>query len=276
MDHREAGKLWEANAEAWTALARAGYDVCRDLYNTPTFLRILPPIDRLAGLDIGCGEGHNTRLLAARGARMSAIDIAETFIRHARASEEQRPLGIQYQVASALELPFGDEQFDFATAFMSFQDMPRQETAFREAWRVLKPGGFLQFSIIHPCFTAVANGWVTDESGRRTALKVANYFDRDQYQIEEWTFSSAPEEVAKRYPKFRIANFDRTLGEWLNIVLSAGFQLEEFAEPAPSKGDLQRDPRQYAARIVPWFLIVRGRKPLAFPSQSNQADHPDP
>ena len=38
---------------------------------------MLPDVRGLAGLDIGCGEGHNTRLLAGRGARLTAIDISE-------------------------------------------------------------------------------------------------------------------------------------------------------------------------------------------------------
>jgi hypothetical protein len=35
MDHREAGRYWDDNADAWTELARAGYDVYRDHLNTP-------------------------------------------------------------------------------------------------------------------------------------------------------------------------------------------------------------------------------------------------
>src|SRR5205807_5596481 len=82
MDHREAGRYWNESAESWTKLARAGYDVYRDYLNTPAFFAMLPSVEGLAGLDIGCGEGHNTRLLSERGARVTAIDIAEVFIAH--------------------------------------------------------------------------------------------------------------------------------------------------------------------------------------------------
>src|SRR5258708_2642933 len=84
LDHVAA--CWEGNAETWTRQSRAGYDVYRDQNNTPAFLAMLPPIAGLDGIDLGCGEGGNTRLLAARGARMHAIDIAPTFIRHARSA----------------------------------------------------------------------------------------------------------------------------------------------------------------------------------------------
>src|ERR1051325_7910568 len=100
MNHEEVGRFWNANADAWTQLARAGYDIYRDYFNTPAFLRMLPAVEGLTGLDIGCGEGHNTRLLAQRGARMTAIDISDTFLRHAGNLERQKPLGIHYQNAS--------------------------------------------------------------------------------------------------------------------------------------------------------------------------------
>src|SRR3954466_13710020 len=145
MDHQEVGRFWNANAPVWTTLARAGYDVYRDYLNTPAFFELLPDVAGLAGLDIGCGEGHNTRLLARRGARMTAVDIAEAFIGHARRAESDEPLGIDYRIASAAALSCADGAFDFATGFMSFMDVPETGQVVAEAFRVLRPGGFLQF-----------------------------------------------------------------------------------------------------------------------------------
>lgn len=145
MNHREVGRFWNTNAEVWTKLARAGYDVYRDYLNTPAFFNLLPDVTGLVGLDVGCGEGHNTKLLANRGAYMAAIDIAEVFIEHARLAQEQSSLGIKFGVASAVELPFANESFDFITGFMSFMDIPETECVLAECHRVLKPGGFLQF-----------------------------------------------------------------------------------------------------------------------------------
>ena len=257
----DVGKIWENNAEGWTVMARAGYDEARDLFNTPTFLDILPAIEGRTGLDIGCGEGHNTRLLADRGAKMFGIDIAETFIRHARDAEAQSPKGIEYHVGSALELPFQDEQFDFATAFMSMQDMPQQDIALTEAFRVTRPGGFLQFSITHPCFQTPRWEWKCDDSGRKVALLVGDYIDRGAVRVEEWTFGAAPPEMAGQFPKFKTPYFERTLSDWLNLLLRVGYQLEEFAEPTPSDEVLERQPRLYDARIIAYFFMIRCRKP---------------
>ena len=195
MDHREVGRYWDGNADAWTKLARAGYDVYRDYLNTPAFFAMLPDVEGLLGLDIGCGEGHNTRLLAGRGARVVAVDIAETFVHHARQLEAQEPLGIQYHAASAVELPFADSSFDFATGFMSFMDIAETDLVLAEAYRVLKPGGFLQFSITHPCYDTPHRRNLRDENGIAYAIEVGDYFRNLQGEVTEWLFGAAPPEA---------------------------------------------------------------------------------
>lgn len=140
MDHAQVGRYWNENAEVWSKLVRAGYDVYRDHLNTPAFLNMLPEVQGLRGLDLGCGEGHNTRQLARKGALMTGIDISENFIRYAREAESREPLGIEYQVASAAAVPFPREHFQFLTAFMSLMDMPDHAVVLAEAWRVLEPG----------------------------------------------------------------------------------------------------------------------------------------
>jgi hypothetical protein len=53
LNHEEAGRYWEGNAEAWTRLARAEYDVYRDGLNTPAIFELLPDVGGLTGLDVG-------------------------------------------------------------------------------------------------------------------------------------------------------------------------------------------------------------------------------
>lgn len=260
MDHIEAGRYWNDNAEVWTQLARGGYDLYRDKLNTPTFLASLPEVRGRAGLDLGCGEGHNTRLLAERGARMTAIDISEIFISHARAAEAARPLGITYQVASAVELPFPDEAFDFVVAFMSLMEFPETERALAEARRVLRPGGFLQFSIEHPCFSTPHRRQLRDANGMTYAIEVGGYFQRSRAAIEEWIFGAAPVEVKAGMRKFRIPRFPRPLHEWVNLLVEGGFTIERMEEPVPSAETVREVPYIQDASVVPYFLHVRARK----------------
>jgi SAM-dependent methyltransferase len=179
----EVAAYWEGNAEAWTHYSRRGYDVYRDALNTPAFLAMLPPVGGLCGLDVGCGEGSNTRALARRRARMHAIDIAATFIRHALFTEKADPLGILFNVADAVSLPFPDCSFDFVTAFMSMMDVPDQATAFQETWRVLRPGGFLQFSILHPCFFPTHRHVLREADGTTRAIEIAGISRRPRGRL---------------------------------------------------------------------------------------------
>jgi len=261
MNHEEAGRFWNANANAWTKLARAGYDVYRDYLNTPAFLDMLPNVAGFTGLDIGCGEGNNTRLLAKRGARVTAIDIAEHFIAHASQAEAHEPLGIDYQVASAVDLPFADASFDFATAFMSFMDIPETDRLFAEAWRVLKPCGFLQFSICHPCFDTPYRRNLRDANGRTYALEVGDYFRNLEGEIAEWLFGAAPPHAKQGLPKFKTPRFTRTISQWLNLLIATGFRLEQIAEPRPSDETVRACPDMQDAQVVAYFLHVRVRKP---------------
>jgi ubiquinone/menaquinone biosynthesis C-methylase UbiE len=261
MNHQEVGRYWDENAAVWTRLARGGYDVYRDYLNTPAFFEMLPEIDGLSGLDIGCGEGHNTRLLAKCGARVTAIDISGVFVQSAQQAEEQEPLGIDYNIASAVELPFGDATFDFAVGFMSFMDIPETDRVLAEVHRVLNPGGFLQFSIEHPCFATPHRRNLRNQEGLTYAIEVGDYFRNLQGEIAEWIFGAAPPEVKEGLRRFKTPRFTRTIGQWLNLLLDTGFVLERIEEPCPNDKTVQACPDIQDAQVVAYFLHIRARKP---------------
>lgn len=66
---------------------------------------VLDAVGDLAGkraLDLGCGSGLYTRILAARGAEsVTGLDESEGMISYARAREEAAPLGVEYIVQDA-------------------------------------------------------------------------------------------------------------------------------------------------------------------------------
>jgi ubiquinone/menaquinone biosynthesis C-methylase UbiE len=262
MDDRDVARCWDGNADTWTRLARAGYDIYRDGLNTPAFLAMLPEVRGLAGLDIGCGEGHNTRLLADRGARMTALDLSRVFLGHATDEQRRAPRDIRYLHASAAALPFRDATLDFATGFMSFSDIPDIERVLLEVLRVLRPGGFLQFSIEHPCFVPAYRRNLRDAQGRTYAFEVGQYFTRLDGEISEWVFSAAPPELRAGVRPFRIPRFTRPLSEWINLLVDTGFRIERCIEPRPSDETVARYPKLQDAQVVAYFLHLRVRKPL--------------
>lgn len=250
---------WEANAPVWTRLVREGHDVYRDALNTPAFLEMLPDVAGLAGLDIGCGEGANTRALARLGARMTGIDVAPSFVAAAREVEREAPVGVTYDVADAARLPFRDDAFDFATAFMSLMDMADAPGAVREAARVLKPGGFLQFSILHPCFVPPTRRSVRDAEGHVRAVEVADYFREADGSVEEWCFSTLSAEERRRTQPFRVPRFHRTLSSWVGLIVGSGLTIEAFGEPSADAALAAAHPKLADTRVAPIFLHVRAR-----------------
>jgi ubiquinone/menaquinone biosynthesis C-methylase UbiE len=261
MRDDDVSQISDANADAWTRLVRLGCDIYRDEVNMPAFLGMLPNICGLVGLDIGCGEGESTRALAKLGARMAAVDVSTRFVAVAREYEQDHPMGIDYQLASATQLPSPDTTFDFVTGFMSFMDIPEHERLVREAFRVLKPNGFLQFSLSHPCFTTPRWNWVCDAGGQRVALECGDYFKDVNGEIDEWIFETAPADLKRVLPRFRVPRFSRTLSDWLNLLIDTGFLLEHFAEPRADEETVRKIPSLSDTRIVAYFLIARCRKP---------------
>lgn len=257
MERLDTRELWNANAPAWTELSRAGFDVYRDLVNTPAFFALLPPIDGLRCLDIGCGEGHNTRLLAGRGAEVVALDIARAFI-EAAAREDRR--SIRYLVGDGSLLPFRASTFDVVTAFMSLMDVGNPERTLEEMARVLRRGGFAQFSVVHPATSTPIRQWVDDESGTRHALAIGDYFYEGPL-TETWIFGAAPSEVRDRHRPFTITYARRTLSSWLNAVVNAGLAIDAIDEPHADEEIAAAHPEVADTRIAPYFLLVRARKP---------------
>ncbi|MHB9032578.1 MAG: class I SAM-dependent methyltransferase [Anaerolineae bacterium] len=260
LDDAGVAALWDANAPTWTELSRQGYDQYRNLINTPAFMAALPEVRGLRGLDVGCGEGYNTRQVAGQGAHMTALDVSAQFIASAARSERERALGITYLLASATRLPFADASYDFVMSTMCLMDLADYEGALAEITRVLKPGGFVQYSILHPCHMMASSEWVKDSYGQRSGLVLKDYFDQPASYVEEWIFGAAPRELTAG-KKFRIARFPRTLSGWLNPIFKQGLVLEYIEEPHASKRLIRKFPRLADSRIVAYFLLLRCRKP---------------
>jgi SAM-dependent methyltransferase len=93
-------------------------------------------------LDVGCGSGWATRLMAdkARDGRVVGIDIADEMI--AIASEASASSSnVEFRVASAEELPFPNDAFTHAFSMESLYYYADVLVALKEIQRVLKPGG---------------------------------------------------------------------------------------------------------------------------------------
>ncbi len=254
----EIASLWNDNADYWTQQVRAGWDVYRDHFNNPAFFSFIGDIKGKRILDAGCGEGKNTRLMAKKGGKVTGIDISDRLIDYAR-QEEEEPLGIKYEVASYTNLSmFSDAEFDIIVSTMALMDGPDYEIAFSEFYRVLKERGELFFSILHPCFMTRGLGWVKDKESRDNTLLVSHYFEGKPW-IDRWKFSHSPDSGGGDFVS--TCYYSRTLTDYINGVINAGFKLVKIDEPRPTEAACQEFPafgkwRDHAAI----FLHVHARK----------------
>jgi SAM-dependent methyltransferase len=104
----------------------------------------LPQHDGLRVLELACGTGIVTRHLRAAlpdSATLVATDLSVDMIAHARRAVPAS--GITWQTADAQALPFNDGSFDVAVCQFGLMFLPDKVRGFREAHRVLAPGGRL-------------------------------------------------------------------------------------------------------------------------------------
>ena len=229
----EVASYWNKNADLWTKQVRKGWDVYREHFNNPFFLKFISNLKGKKVLDAGCGEGYNTRILAKQGAKVFGIDISRNMIRLARKEERRKPLGIQYRVASFSNLSFlSDNSFDTVVSFMALMDGLNYRDAIKEFYRILKKNSNLFYSITHPCFLTKGMGWILDECGKLIAFKVSDYFE-SKPRIDYWKFTKGP--VPESVEPFAVPSYYRTLSTYVNVLIDNGFTLKRIKEPRPTK-----------------------------------------
>lgn len=97
-------------------------------------------------LDVGCGIGGAARYLAHNiGCNVNAIDLTPEYISVARTLSLATRLNgrINFEVASALDMPFDSGSFDAALTLHVAMNIPDRPALYREIARVLKPGATL-------------------------------------------------------------------------------------------------------------------------------------
>jgi ubiquinone/menaquinone biosynthesis C-methylase UbiE len=208
-------------------------------------LQVLPPVTGQPVLDLGCGEGLAARTLATRGAQVTGIDLSEQMISHARRQETTSPLGIDFQVSDAQTLAgLADGAFAGVVANLSLNNVDDLDAAVGAVRRVLRPGGWLVFTIPHPCFETPHAGSATTPDGRAAQL-VFGYFE------ERFWRSTNPQGFR------RAGNWHRMLATYLNALVNGGFVITQVLEPEPTPALAISHPDR---ADVPMFLVVRAAR----------------
>ena len=96
-------------------------------------------------LDVACGEGYGSALLARAARRVTGADIAPALILHAR-SRYAGIANLDFCQADCATLPFPDASFDVVVTFETIEHIAAQEAFLDEIRRVVRPGGLVILS----------------------------------------------------------------------------------------------------------------------------------
>ena len=109
-----------------------------------------------SAIDVGAGTGRHALALAGRGVAVMAIDPSPEMLDIARRKAAKAGLGIDFRRAAIDEgLPAEDGRFDLLICALTLSHVRDIDEAVRECARVVRPGGAILITDIHP---DVANG----------------------------------------------------------------------------------------------------------------------
>jgi ubiquinone/menaquinone biosynthesis C-methylase UbiE len=104
----------------------------------------LPFVTGKKVLDIACGEGYGTNLLAKHAAHITGIDIDGPATE--RATLKYKVPNLVFKKGSVLQIPAENNSFDIITCFETLEHLSSHDKMLAELKRVLIPGGLLLIS----------------------------------------------------------------------------------------------------------------------------------
>ena len=223
---------WDAQAQNWIAWARAPeHDHFFWRLGLPALLELLPAAGRRT-LDLACGEGRLSRVLAERGHRVIGVEGSPAL---AAAAREAAP-SIEVLDGDAAAIPLPDGAVDLVVCSMALLNFDDLDAAVAEAARVLEPGGRLCFTTVHPWNS------LKDEPDYFAEATYAETRTRDGLTM---TFTDR----------------HRPLHAFSRAFEAAGLLIEALREPVPDAEHIARHPRVERWTRRPAFLLGRAVRP---------------
>lgn len=224
---------WSRFAREWIAWARTPNHDAFWAYRD-TLLEFIGPGNGDA-LDVGCGEGRVSRELKALGYKVTACDPTAEFIEAAKELDSAD----DYVVSPAADLPFETGRFDLVVSYNMLMDVEDVPAAMKEIRRVMRPGGQLIISIVHP----MADHGHFEGSGR--FVLNSSYFGRQRFEGAE----------ERDGLTMHFAGWSQPLEAYAAALENAGLAITSLREPIPSEASGMR--KKWAR--VPLFLWLKAR-----------------
>ncbi len=244
--NRGIAEEWDDATDSWVDFVRQGKDYYRDELNNPATFKLLGNLRGRLVLDLACGEGYNTRILARKGAKVTGVDFSQKMIELAKQAEVKKELGINYVCSDAADLhQLSGNYFDIVTCFMSLQDIEDYERAISEVARVLKHKGRFVFSIPHPCFELIV------ENGNRISA-TSKYYGKARHPLE-W-------KMERLKKPFKTTSFHRTLTNYSRTLFNNKLLISRIVEPRPTQRGLKKHPPLKEVLLRPQSIVVESMK----------------
>jgi SAM-dependent methyltransferase len=212
----------------------------------------------LKGLEILClasGGGQQGPILAAAGGHVTVFDNSPRQLTQDRLVAEREHLEIVTIEGDMADLSvFEDGRFDLIVHPVSNLFIPDVRPVWREAWRVLRPGGILLAGFMNPAFY-IFDRDLLDEEG---ILKVR--FPLPYSDLASLTSEALQKIVKAGWP----LEFSHTLEDQIGGQLEAGFILTGFYE--------DRDVRSALDDYMPIYIATRAVKPTPRPSVTTSSE----
>ena len=163
-------------------------------------------------LDIACGEGYGSEILADFAAEVSGVDIDEESIKLAIDKYTLKNKNLHFTCGTASEIPFSNEVFDVVISFETIEhlDENAQELFLKEIKRVLIPGGILIMST--PDKTIYTDRYKSENKFHLHEFYKVEYIDFIKKYFKNASFFEQGYEIVSI-----ISNADNTYNQSINI-----------------------------------------------------------
>lgn len=200
------------------------------LYDRPAVLDLLGDVSGLSVLDAGCGPGLYAAELLDQGAQVTGCDQSGEMIRLARERLGERADLRVHDLDEPLTW-LADDSVDLAVMALVLHHLSDPVATLREMRRVLRPGGALVLSTVHPVLD-----WRNHGGSYFTDTRVTETW-QDQWAV-----------TVRRAP----------LTTWCAEFFEAGFVIADLREPLPVPAMAQQFPAEHARlSTAPAFIAFR-------------------
>jgi ubiquinone/menaquinone biosynthesis C-methylase UbiE len=135
-------QIWDKSSENFDKRPAHGIlsEEERDAWKNQLII-LLPPENPVSVLDVGCGTGEISLLLAEIGHTVTGLDLSEGMIQTAKKKSLENGLQIDYKCGDAENPPFHTESFDIIIQRHVIWTLPHPEEAINHWYQLLKPNG---------------------------------------------------------------------------------------------------------------------------------------